>query len=209
MATKEQLEQALSDLWERYGNLLSMLDDSLDKLDEKPKEVVREVVVPLATKQEKAYQHKIKQLTAELKAKPKEIIKEVTVVEHVPKEIHVEVTNKEVEDELRRQVEELQKELAKKPKEIVKEIIKEKIVEGPRRPVEIEKPSSGDLREAARLMATSELNKEDLTEKEIFDILMKSSQEEVNTKLGFWAVPLPKTDDSDNDDPSTRYRIKT
>jgi hypothetical protein len=58
-------------------------------------------------------------------------------------------------------------------------------------------------------MAASELNKEDLTEKEIFDILMKSSQEEVNTKLGFWAVPLPKTDDNDNDDPSTRYRIKT
>lgn len=208
MATKEQLEQALSDLWERYGNLLAMLDDSLDKLEEKPREIVREVVVPLATKQEKAYQNKIKQLTAELQKKPKETVKEVTVVEHIPKEVYVEVTNKEVENELRRQIEELQKELAKKPKEIVKEIIKEKIVEGPRRPVEVEKPSSGDLREAARLMASSELNKEDLSEQEIFDILMKSSQEEVNTKLGFWAVPLPKTDD-DNDDPATRYRIKT
>lgn len=209
MATKDQLEKALNDLWERYGNLLAMLDDSLDKLEEKPKEVVREVVVPLATKQEKAYQHKIKQLTAELKAKPKEIIKEVTVVEHVPKEIHVEVVNKEVEDELRRQIKKLEKELAKKPKEIIKEVVKEKIVEGPRRPIEIEKASTGDLREAARLMAASELNKEDLTEKEIFDILMKSSQEEVNTKLGFWAVPLPKADDDNNDNPSTRYRIKT
>jgi hypothetical protein len=44
-------------------------------------------------------------------------------------------------------------------------------------------------------MANSELNKEDLTEKEILELLQKSSEEEVRKKIGFWATPLPKSDD--------------
>ena len=55
----------------------------------------------------------------------------------------------------------------------------------------IEKESSKDLHEAARLMAQSEWNKEDLTEKEIFDMLNKESEDEVRRKIGFWATPLP------------------
>ena len=43
-------------------------------------------------------------------------------------------------------------------------------------------------------MATSELNKEDLSEAQILELLQKSSEEEVKRKLGFWAVSLPKTD---------------
>ena len=62
-------------------------------------------------------------------------------------------------------------------------------------PVEVEKAATGDLKEAARLMANSELNKEDLTEKEILELLQKSSEEEVRKKIGFWATPLPKSDD--------------
>ena len=37
----------------------------------------------------------------------------------------------------------------------------------------VEKESTGDLKDAAKLMATSELNKEDLTEQEIYNILLK------------------------------------
>ena len=39
-------------------------------------------------------------------------------------------------------------------------------------------------------MAQSELNKEDLTEEEIFNLLQKSHEEEVKRKIGFWAVPF-------------------
>jgi len=71
----------------------------------------------------------------------------------------------------------------------------EKIVEVEKEvPVEVEKAATGDLKEAAHLMAISELNKEDLTEQQILEMLQKSSDEEVKRKLGFWAVQLPKTD---------------
>jgi uncharacterized protein (UPF0335 family) len=69
-------------------------------------------------------------------------------------------------------------------------------------PEVIEKASSNDLREAARLMAQSELNKEDLTEDDIYNLLMKSSEEDVKKKIGFWAMPLPK----DTDQPETNKR---
>jgi len=71
------------------------------------------------------------------------------------------------------------------------------------KPKEIEKAATGDLREAARLMAQSELNKEDLSEEDIFDMLQKSSEEDVKRKIGFWAMPLPK--DEDTNDSNKRY----
>ena len=40
----------------------------------------------------------------------------------------------------------------------------------------------------------SEFNKEDLSEKEIYNILLNTSQQEVKDKLGFWAVDYPKDD---------------
>ena len=51
------------------------------------------------------------------------------------------------------------------------------------------------MQEAARLMAQSEMNKEDLTEQEILDMLQRLSEEEVKRKMGFWAMPLPSEDD--------------
>lgn len=54
---------------------------------------------------------------------------------------------------------------------------------------------SGDMQEAARLMAHSEMNKEDLSESEILEMLQKLSEEEVKRKMGFWAMPLPTGDD--------------
>lgn len=58
--------------------------------------------------------------------------------------------------------------------------------------VTVEKAATGDLREAARLLATSEFNKEDLSEDEIYQMLKSQSEEEVKRKIGFWAMPLPK-----------------
>tara|TARA_R110002074_G_scaffold739_4_gene4351 strand:- start:5675 stop:6064 length:390 start_codon:yes stop_codon:yes gene_type:complete len=61
---------------------------------------------------------------------------------------------------------------------------------------EVEKEATGDLKDAAKLMATSELNKEDLTEQEIYNILLKNSEDNVKEKIGFWAMPLPHPDDN-------------
>ena len=73
--------------------------------------------------------------------------------------------------------------------------IVEKIVEVDKEvPVEVEKAATGDLKEAARLMAQSELNKEDLSEQDILELLQKTSEDEVRKKIGFWATPLPKED---------------
>jgi len=33
MASKEQIQAALDQLWEKYGNTLSMLSDSIDKIE--------------------------------------------------------------------------------------------------------------------------------------------------------------------------------
>ena len=95
----------------------------------------------------------------------------------------------------------LQKLLESNPTEI--------FIETPSKPIEVEKPASGDLREAARLLCQSEFNKEDLSEKQIFEILMKQSREEVNRTLGFWAVPLPLADtDNNNNSDKPRYTRK-
>ncbi len=90
------------------------------------------------------------------------------------------------------------KELEDKPADVVEKLVEvEKIVQVEKEvPVEVERAATGDLRQAARLLAASELNKEDLTADEIFDILKKNSDEEVKRKLGFWAVPLPKNNDT-------------
>lgn len=39
MANQKEIKEALDGLWGRYGNTLELLLDTLDKLDEKPKEV--------------------------------------------------------------------------------------------------------------------------------------------------------------------------
>jgi hypothetical protein len=107
-------------------------------------------------------------------------------------------------DGLKKQIKKLE---STKPVETVVEVEKivEKIVEVEKEvPVEVERAATKDLREAARLMTRSELNKEDLTEDEIFSLLQKASEADVRKRLGFWAVPLPKNGDQ-TDTTNKRY----
>ena len=72
--------------------------------------------------------------------------------------------------------------------QVAQDIIVEKPVDVPVEekkvePEVIQKAAEGDLRDAARLMAQSELNKEDLTEEEIFNLLQKSSEEEIKSAI--------------------------
>lgn len=182
-----------------------------------------------------------------------EKIVEKTIVEQVPKEVFVNVKDKEYEEASIKKITELEDALAlsqeklkaanlskkklKKhiltlgePVEVEKVVEVEKIVEvvddslqneynklssrfntmkkqlsalqdtqTKVKEVQVEMPASGDLREAARLMSISEFNKEDLSEKEIFNILQDTSESEVKSKLGFWAVDYPKEDTSNID----------
>lgn len=76
------------------------------------------------------------------------------------------------------------------------------------KPTVVEKANANNLIEAARIMSESEFNKEGYTEEEILNMLNKTSEEEVNRQLGFWAIPLP-TDEDDNQDPDNmRYTTK-
>ena len=111
--------------------------------------------------------------------------------------ITVEATEtvKRLNKELQLVKNELDQEKQKQP-EVIEKIVEKEV------PVEVEKPATGDLKEAARLMAGSELNKEDLTEDQIYEMLQKSSEDEVKRKLGFWAVQLPK----DNNLPPTNKK---
>lgn len=115
----------------------------------------------------------------EIKIVEKEVIREVPVVEHVevPVEKIVEVRDEKLIQSLTAQLEELTKQLQDTQPTA--------------------KDAQHDLKVAARLMANSEMNKEDLSEQEIYDFLIKCSEDEVKKKMGFWAIPLPKQDDAD------------
>lgn len=41
MASKEQVQEAFAGLWEKYGNTLSLLSDSLDKIEEQEKRIAK------------------------------------------------------------------------------------------------------------------------------------------------------------------------
>ena len=69
MTNKKDLQKALDNLWERYGNTLSMLDDALGRLEKKPKEVIKEVEI-------------IKEIEV-IKEVPVEVVKEVEVIKEV------------------------------------------------------------------------------------------------------------------------------
>ena len=192
-------------LWEKkYKKTLKALDD-------KPKEVIVEKEV-----------EKIVEV-------PVEVIKEVVVEREVPVEKIVEVeVPKEVE--VIKEVERIVEKEVPGPERIVEvpgpERVKEVVVPlaseqerkyiqqiqalentiqdiNSKEPEVIEKASNNDLREAARLMAQSEFNKEDLSEDDIYKLLVKSSEEDVKKKIGFWAMPLPK--DTDKPDVNKRY----
>jgi|TARA_B110000971_G_scaffold220207_1_gene263169 hypothetical protein len=196
MTDKVELQNALNDLWQRYGDMLQELNTSLNTIDKLNKDVKR------------------------LKnTKPTIVTREVEVEKIIEKIVEVEVPV-EIEKETIRVVE---KEVpgperiveveVPGPERIVEvpgpERVIEKIIEVPvtefvdTEPKVVEKEASGDLKEAARLMAMSEFNKEDLSEHEIFDLLTKSSEDEVKKKIGFWATPLPT--DADNRSNTKRY----
>jgi hypothetical protein len=100
---------------------------------------------------------------------------------------------------LKKYIQQLEKQLERPP------IVVEKIVELEKQvPVQVERVANSDLREAARLLGRSELNRDDLSADDIYKILLKSSEADMRRKLGFWAVPLPKTD-SANPDVSKKY----
>jgi hypothetical protein len=194
---------------------LSLLEKKYSKakkdLDKKPKEVIVEKEV-----------EKIVEV-------PVEVIKEVVVEREVPVEKIVEVeVPKEVE--VIKEVERIVEKEVPGPERIVEvpgpERVKEVVVPlaseqernyiqqiqalentiqdiNSKEPEVIEKASTNDLREAARLMAQSELNKEDLSEDDIYNLLLKSSEEDVKKKIGFWAMPLPT--DTDKEDTNKRY----
>ena len=174
----DKLKKALSLLETKYEKTLKALDD-------KPKEVIIEKEV-----------EKIVEV-------PVEVIKEVVVKREVPVEKIVEV-EVEKEVEVIKEVERIVEKEVPGPERIVEIPGPERIVEvpGPEKIVEVEKTSTGDLKEAARLMAQSEFNKEDLSEEDIYNLLQKSSEEDARKKIGFWAMPLP----TDTDKPQTNKR---
>jgi hypothetical protein len=169
-----------------------------------------------------------------LEEKPKVVTK--TIVEHVPKEVFVQVKDKETEKKLKAEIKDLNKQLEQKPKEVIKEIEVEKIVEkiveveipketvvtvekevpGPERVVEVPGPERvieqevevvAGLREAAKMVAASDFNKEGYSEEELYEMLQKASEEDVKKKIGFWAMPLPNDDSNDEQDGSNKIYI--
>ena len=63
-----------------------------------------------------------------------------------------------------------------------------------------------ELMEAARLMAMSDMNKEDLSEDEIYKKLIETSDAE-SRATGFWAIPLPSADEPKTA-PNKKYTTK-
>ena len=203
-----ELKKALSLLEKKYKKTLKALDDKpkeviiekeVEKIVEVPVEVIKEVVVEREVPVEKIVEVEVEKEVEVIKEVERIVEKEVPgperIVEVQGPERVITIESTESIKRLNREIGLLQQQLeAEKQKEpVVKEI--EKIVEIEKEvPVEVEKPASGDLKNAAHLMAISELNKEDLSEQQILEMLQKSSDEEVKRKLGFWAVQLPKTD---------------
>ena len=204
----DKLTKALSLLETKYAKTLKALDDKpkeviiekeVEKIVEVPVEVIKEVVVEREVPVEKIVEVEVPKEVEVIKEVERIVEKEVPgperIVEVQGPERVITIESTESIKRLNREIGLLQQQLeAEKQKEpVVKEI--EKIVEIEKEvPVEVEKPASGDLTNAAHLMAISELNKEDLSEQQILEMLQKSSDEEVKRKLGFWAVQLPKTD---------------
>jgi len=213
MPSKEELQSALDDLWKRYGNTLSMLNDALDKLESKPKEVTKEI--------EKIVEVPVEKIIEKEVAVEKIVEKEVVVEKEVPVEKIVEVVDNTKVEQLTKDNLALKNKILELEKTYKREVVmpissqQEKFYidkinqlteQLKKKPEVIERESSKDLKRAAKLMAKSEANKEGYTEDEILELLKKSDQDIVNKQLGFWAVPLPTGDTDDNT--SKRYLKK-
>ena len=196
-----EIKKALSLLEKKYKKTLKALEDKpkevvVEKIVEVPVEVIKEVE-KVVEREVPIHVEKIveKEKIVERPVEVEKIVEVVKEVEVPGPERVVRVESSEGVQRLNKEIATLQNELKQiksKEPEVVEKIV-EKVIEK-EVPVEVEKTASGDLKEAAHLMAISELNKEDLSEKQILEMLQKSSDEEVKRKLGFWAVQLPKTD---------------
>ena len=211
----DKIEKALLLLEKKYEKTLKALDKKpkevivekeVEKIVEVPVEVIKEVVVEREVPVEKIVEVEV--------AKEVEVIKEVEriVEKEVPgpeRIVEVEVPGPERRVEIPgpERIKEVVVPLAsEQERNYITQIqsLENTINDiSSKEPEVIEKASTNDLREAARLMAQSELNKEDLSEDDIYNLLMKSSEEDVKKKIGFWAMPLPK--DTDKPDTNKRY----
>ena len=194
-------------------------------MSDKPKEVIIE-------KQVEKIVEKIVEVEVPVEV-PVEVIKEIIVTKEIEVEKFIEI-EKPVEVEVIKETVRIVEKEVQGPERIVEvpgpERIVERVVEVPGRervvvrtdnskieeleqrlavkPSVVEKANANNLIEAARIMSESEFNKEGYTEEEILNMLTKTSEEEVNRTLGFWAIPLPK-DDNDKPDPDNlRYTTK-
>lgn len=186
----------------RIANLESILKEKEKDLKEKAKQLAKkpkivEVEKEVPVEVEKIVEVEIPKEIEIIKEVERIVEKEVPGPERIvevpgPETIVVKTDNSKIE-ELEKHNQNLQGQINTLTQEVEKKV----------EPEVIQKAAEGDLRDAARLMAQSELNKEDLTEEEIFNLLQKSSEEEVKRKIGFWAMPLPT--DTDKPDTNKRY----
>ena len=194
----------------RIANLESILKEKEKDLKEKAKQLRKKPkIVEVEKVVEKEVPVEVEKIVEVEVPKEIEVIKEVErvvekevpgperIVEKLvevpgPETIVVKTDNSKIE-QLEKHNQTLQSQINTLTKEVEKKV----------EPEVIQKAAEGDLRDAARLMAQSELNKEDLTEEEIFNLLQKSSEDEVKRKIGFWAMPLPT--DTDKPDTNKRY----
>jgi len=113
---------------------------------------------------------------------PERIVEKIVEVEKT-------VIDVEAEAQLQIKVKELENTIKMLKKRKQTEVIKQV-------PVEVAVPTENDLQHTARLLVDSELNKEDLTEQELVALLQRSSEEDVQKQIGFWATNLPNQDDA-------------
>ena len=194
----EKMEKALSLLTTKYQKTLKALDD-------KPKEIIKEVEKIIEVEKIVEVEVPVEVIKEVIVTKEVEVEKVIEVKVEVPVEVEKEImvtVEKEVPGPERivkvpgpeRVVERIVN--VPGPERIIEKIIEVPITEYVDRVVEVEKIIENDvttdtLRDAARLMSLSEFNKEDLSEDQLFDMLTKQSEDEVQRKIGFWAMPLP------------------
>ena len=158
----------------------------IEKVVEVPVEVIKEVIITKEIEVEKIVE--VEKLTEVpvIKETVRIVEKEVPGPERI---VHVPGKERVVVRTDNSKIEQLEQQLAVKPSVV-------------------EKANANNLIEAARIMSESEFNKEGYTEEEILNMLTKTSEEEVNRQLGFWAIPLP-SDEKDKPDPDNlRYTTK-
>jgi|TARA_R110001606_G_scaffold327830_2_gene474817 hypothetical protein len=224
---KNEIKKGVDDLYTRYAHTLEMLEQAVDKidalqklLDNKPKEVIVERVVEKEIEIEIIKEIEVEKVVEVKVEVPVEKETVVTVEKEVPgperivkvpgpeRIVNVPGPERVVLREDTSKIEELEI-LNQKLKNHTISLQKELNTKSDEFEIEIvEKESTKDLRHAANIMAASELNKEDLSADNIYNILVKSSEEELKQKLGFWAVPLPKKGDIQDTNTNLRYTRK-